>query len=140
MTAARLLNQLGLTNTDILRIIIDSKLSVHTYYAMQRRICLLQSHSAMPLLKHLRTRIRNLLSLQPRHSDYCPNSCICYAGSYATLSECPECQLPRNRTGITFSYVPLIPRLQAFFASPNMRHTMKYRGDDKMPVQVDNTY
>lgn len=138
--AARLLNQLGIANTNICHSIINSKLSVHTYYAMQRHICILQSHSSLPSLKHLRARVLNLLSLKPHDYKYCPNSssCICYAGSYATLSECLKCYLPRNQTGMTFPYVPLVPRLQALFASPNTRQAMRYHY--KLPVKVDDVY
>lgn len=137
LAAARSLNRLGLANSDVFHIIINGKLSIHTYYAMQRRICILDSHSSLPSLKHLRARILNLLSLKPRHFDYCPNSCICYAGSYATLSECPECYLSRDPTGINFSYVPLIPRLRAIFSPPKIQ-AMKYRY--QLPLKVDDTY
>ncbi|KAE9407428.1 hypothetical protein BT96DRAFT_986725 [Gymnopus androsaceus JB14] len=55
--------------------------------------------------------------------DCCINACIAYTKEYTTRELCPYCDEPRSYNGKprnTFTYIPLIPRLQALFENQNM--------------------
>ncbi|KEP49798.1 transposase family Tnp2 protein [Rhizoctonia solani 123E] len=102
---------------------------------MQTRFCLTRSHASLPSLKNLRSRILALCGLKPVVYDCCKNSCVCFAGPFADLDACPECQTPRlNAAGAphkTFSYIPLIPQLRALYCSLQMCKAMRYRHNFK---------
>ncbi|KAI0368212.1 hypothetical protein BV20DRAFT_948689, partial [Pilatotrama ljubarskyi] len=76
-------------------------------------------------------RIASLSGVRPRWYDCCINSCVAFLGECADLDTCPECQEPRRtvtgRPRRFFCYIPLIPRLQALFQSPEIVQCMQYR-------------
>ena len=76
-------------------------------------------------------RIANLARIEPVEYDCCINSCVAYTEKYQSSFRCPICQEPRlsknGRARRKFYYLPLIPRLQAFFQSPRMIEKLYYR-------------
>jgi hypothetical protein len=78
-------------------------------------------------------RMAILSEIVPEWYDCCPGSCIAYTGRYASLDECPCCNQPRRsqtgRARRVFCYLPLIPRLQGFFANPHKIEELSYRHD-----------
>lgn len=72
---------------------------------------------------------RSKLTKQVYHC--CINSCILFAGDYKNHNSCRICselrldnrKKPRN----VFRYLPIIPRIQAFFKSPRMIQKLQYR-------------
>lgn len=86
--------------------------------------------------KHiLRAKARGLAGVKPVQYDCCIGSCVCFAGHYASLEKCPRCNEPRfevdshgtKKPRSQFSYIPLIPRLKAYIASPHIASEMQYR-------------
>ena len=84
----------------------------------------------------LRAKAQSLAGIEPLRFDCCTNSCVCYAGHYASLEKCPRCNESRfegtDSHGIPkpqsqFFYIPLIPRLIAYLGSTTMAHTMQYQ-------------
>ncbi|KAJ7719690.1 hypothetical protein DFH07DRAFT_1067838 [Mycena maculata] len=67
-------------------------------------------------------RIAILARVQPDWYNCCPNSCLAYTGHYADLTHCcfcaEPCFTPTNKPRRLFCYLPVIPRLQAFFSNP----------------------
>lgn len=76
-------------------------------------------------------RLATLSGIQPINYDCCVNSCIAYTDDYSHHIQCPFCNESRYDTGgharRHFSYLPLIPRIQGFFQSPDMIHLLSYR-------------
>ncbi|EKM48295.1 uncharacterized protein PHACADRAFT_64848, partial [Phanerochaete carnosa HHB-10118-sp] len=72
-----------------------------------------------------------LADLKPQQYDCCVDSCIYYAGQHADLQICPYCNQPRfrpnGRPHRQFTYIPLIPRLCAFYQSLSMVEQLQYR-------------
>ena len=73
-----------------------------------------------------------LSGFRPVRYDCCPNSCICYTGPYEKKVSCPECKTARFHPNSTepqryFEYLPIIPRLRALAANPQLAETMRYR-------------
>ncbi|KAF8193127.1 hypothetical protein K438DRAFT_1674711, partial [Mycena galopus ATCC 62051] len=88
--------------------------------------------SYIPTLKVTKARIEFLAAFKPIPYDCCPNSCCCYVGPHAEENKCPYCNEPRFKSNgkarKTFTYVPLIPRLVAYFQNPEVVKQMGYRG------------
>jgi len=61
----------------------------------------------------------------------CINSCCLFAGDLKDSLVCPHCKEARNdgrnRPRRTFAYMPLIPRLLAFFLNPEITQKLMYR-------------
>jgi hypothetical protein len=76
-------------------------------------------------------RIAVLSGVKPVEYDCCIKSCIAYTEKYEFYERCPFCQEPRydtqRRPRRIFSYLPVIPRLQAFFQSPKTIEKLSYR-------------
>jgi len=68
--------------------------------------------------------------LRPDVYDCCANSCMCYTGEFAQLTECSICGKPRldkcRKVQNQFQYIPIIPRLQAIYKDPNMIKLLLY--------------
>ncbi|KAF5337458.1 hypothetical protein D9758_018018 [Tetrapyrgos nigripes] len=98
-----------------------------TPYAFPRH----PSQLPLPKLDGIRSRVTALSSVVPRLFDCCPNSCCAYTGHHADLDTCPYCHEKRFRANgkprKQFTYIPLIPRLQAFTRSTDMVEKMQYR-------------
>ncbi|KAI0039305.1 hypothetical protein FA95DRAFT_1465069, partial [Auriscalpium vulgare] len=73
--------------------------------------------------------------------DCCINSCICYTGPYADLTECPHCHEARRKSNGEprkyFSYMPLIPRLSSLFSNRDHATRMRYRAHEHMQARQD---
>ena len=84
----------------------------------------------------LRAKAQSLAGIEPLRFDCCVDSCVCYAGHYASLEKCPRCGAPRYegfdshgkpKPRAQFFYIPLIPRLIAYLESPTVAQAMQYR-------------
>ena len=76
------------------------------------------------------TLLRNLSELTVQVYDCCPNSCIAYTGPWAQHQSCPHCKSPRLKNGVrqkAYSYIPLIPQLQALYSDPATSKLLRYR-------------
>lgn len=85
----------------------------------------------LPKIDALKSHVAFLAGIKPEIYHCCPNSCCCYVGPHANLQKCPYCEEPRfranGRARKCFTYIPLIPRLQAFAANKSMAEQMQYR-------------
>ena len=76
-------------------------------------------------------RIAILSGIKPVKYDCCIKSCIAYTEKYRSSLRCPICQEPRfsanGQPRRIYYYLPLIPRLQAFFESTEMIKKLSYR-------------
>ncbi|KAJ3871598.1 hypothetical protein F5051DRAFT_307884, partial [Lentinula edodes] len=64
--------------------------------------------------------------------ECCINSCVCYVGPHADRKQCPHCKefcyQPDGKTPCKrFTYVPIIPRLTAYYRSLSMMEKLRYR-------------
>ncbi|KAJ3745232.1 hypothetical protein EV360DRAFT_8035, partial [Lentinula raphanica] len=83
--------------------------------------------------KSTKSQARSLSAFTPRVYDCCMNSCICYVGPHASKTQCPYCHESRYRPNTKtprkrFTYLPIIPRLRAYYRSLAMTEKLKYRG------------
>jgi len=76
-------------------------------------------------------RLASLSGIQPINYDCCINSCIAYTDNYSHHLQCSfcdePCYSPGGRPRRQFSYLPIIPRLQALFESQDMIEMLAYR-------------
>jgi Transposase family tnp2. len=88
----------------------------------------------LPSWKETKSRTAFLSGIDPILYDCCPSSCCCYTGPNASLDKCPHCHMlrynPDGQPKKKFVYIPLIPRLVAFFKNPDLAEKMKYRGHE----------
>ncbi|KAE8211852.1 hypothetical protein CF327_g4425 [Tilletia walkeri] len=66
--------------------------------------------------------------------EMCPSSCVAFLGRHADLDRCPECNRSRytrsrTRPAKLFRYIPLLPRLQAMYGSPDLSERLRYRAE-----------
>ncbi|KAE8222619.1 hypothetical protein CF319_g4216 [Tilletia indica] len=99
------------------------------------------------LARHAKTEIKTLYlagrlveetsGLVPIEVDMCPASCVAFTGPREDMTHCPMCGLARyrdassrrKRTAVkTYSYVPYLPRLRAYFGSKSWSQAMRYWG------------
>jgi len=63
--------------------------------------------------------------------ECCVNSCMCYTGEFAKLTECSICGEPRldkcRKARNRFRYILIIPQLQAMYKDPKMIKLLLYR-------------
>ena len=63
--------------------------------------------------------------------DCCVNSCVAYTTKYEHFTRCRFCNEPRYGKGAraqrTFSYIPIMPQLQAFFQKAEMDTQLAHR-------------
>ena len=76
-------------------------------------------------------RIVLLAGVQPVKYDCCINFCVAYTGKYELYENCPFCHQPRftrdRKVRRSYNYIPLIPRLQAFYQSQGMIRKLSYQ-------------
>ncbi|KAJ2918455.1 hypothetical protein MD484_g1964, partial [Candolleomyces efflorescens] len=82
--------------------------------------------------KAAKARIQFLAGFKPVTYDCCPNSCMAYTGpDYSALESCPFCGTSRynsqKQANKHYTYIPLIPRLRAYFRNPKLKEEMQYR-------------
>ena len=115
------LHSMSRTQFEFFRAGYSDRLEVETEYKMYRLV-------------------ETLSRLTPVKYDCCVDSCVLYAGEFADLDSCPYCQRSRYKTNYTgqtrkrvprqtFSYIPIIPRLQALFHNRKMVETLSYRAE-----------
>lgn len=80
---------------------------------------------------HIDLEITRLANLKVDKYDCCVNSCVAFTGELAGEDTCPTCRHSRfkapNKPHAQYSYISLIPRLQACFASPPVAQQLCYR-------------
>jgi Transposase family tnp2 len=80
--------------------------------------------------KATRSHVAFLASLNPVAYDCCINSCIWYVGPYEDQQSCHYCKEvrygPNHKARKRFIYIPLIPRLVAYFKNHTVIHHMEY--------------
>jgi len=84
-----------------------------------------------PTLDGIQSRVASLAGIEPQFYECCIKSCCAYTGKYKDMTTCPFCKEPRyanKKARKRFTYIPLIPRLQAFAGNKTMAEKMKYRG------------
>ncbi|PSR75102.1 hypothetical protein PHLCEN_2v9325 [Hermanssonia centrifuga] len=110
----RLKSNMGRVNFNLMRLSFNHKMNIDSLFVIKRRIAILSE-------------------FEPKHFDCCLNSCMAYTGKHMALAVCPHCGEDRLAADGTarrqFIYLPLIPRLQAFFQSPDMIQLLSYRTD-----------
>ncbi|KAG2749992.1 hypothetical protein P692DRAFT_201712128 [Suillus brevipes Sb2] len=99
---------------DTMRTAFSHKISIDSEWIILRRLALLSG-------------------IEPRAIDCCVNSCIAYTREHSLREDCPYCNEARfnstRQPRRTFSYLPLIPRLQAFFQNEAMINLLRYRSE-----------
>lgn len=100
-------------------------------------------------LKITKARAEFLAAFKPVAYHCCPKSCLCYVGPHADKDSCDYCKEPRydaqGKPRKTFTYIPLIPRLTAFYSNLSMIDKLRYRAafiSDPTKVQdvMDGTH
>jgi hypothetical protein len=83
--------------------------------------------------KLTKARVEFLAAFKPVPYDCCLNSCCCYTGPHTAATVCPYCQEPRynpeGRPRKRFTYVPLIPRLTAYYQNKSYIELLSYRAN-----------
>jgi hypothetical protein len=94
-----------------------------------------QTMPPLPKLLQLRSCITFLAGFSAQTYDCCPNSCLCYTGPHSSEMSCTYCGLSQHHANgkprKKFTYIPLIPQLQAFCANPKVAATMQYRSESE---------
>ena len=83
-------------------------------------------------LYHMKKLVDKLSGLSAVNYHCCVKSCVAFTGPHASLTACPRCKTPRYCSGgkrprKIFRYIPLIPRLLAFFLNRELNERMRYR-------------
>jgi hypothetical protein len=81
--------------------------------------------------KQVSSRAAFLSGIKPVVYQCCVNSCCCFIGPHEKSQQCPYCDAPRydlcGNPQKSFTYIPLIPRLTAFFQNESLAKKMQYR-------------
>ncbi|KAF5373519.1 hypothetical protein D9757_010483 [Collybiopsis confluens] len=90
-------------------------------------------------------RMHNLSQIEPVWIDMCISSCIAYTKDFESLTSCPICghtRLDNNNIPYRrFCYIPLIPRLKAFFQNESMIKLLLYRFNYKYdPLALSDVF
>jgi len=84
-------------------------------------------------LFRLRQEMTVLSGFEPVNYTCCVRSCCLFAGDLKNNLSCPYCKELKNdsldRPRKTFAYLPLIPRLLAFFLDPESTRNLMYRAN-----------
>ena len=89
------------------------KLNINSHYAITRQLAVLSS-------------------IELSYFDCCPKSCIAYTSDYALSHQCLLCsqtqfwKSPQQKPHWEFCYIPIIPRLQNFFANTKTIEELLY--------------
>ncbi|RXW22118.1 hypothetical protein EST38_g3746 [Candolleomyces aberdarensis] len=112
---------------------IDTHMSDETFEKLEFAF----PESPFQSYKLTKARAEFLAQFKPVPYDCCVASCCCFVGPHAELDTCPYCQEPcfdsQGRPRKQFTYVPMSPRLKAFYESPSaeISKNMRYRGEFK---------
>ncbi|KAI4522785.1 hypothetical protein K525DRAFT_163228, partial [Schizophyllum commune Loenen D] len=88
---------------------------------------------SIPSYKVVKAHVAKLSRFDPVEYDCCVKSCCCFVGPHKDKTHCPFCneqrfddaKKPRRR----YLYLPVIPRLLAYYSSPEMIEKMRYRAE-----------
>jgi hypothetical protein len=84
-------------------------------------------------LKVMRKEMRILSELDAKLYDCCKDSCCAFVGPHKDKDRCPYCQSNRydssGKSINQYEYIPLIPRLQAMYASKKSAQRRRYRAE-----------
>jgi len=87
-----------------------------------------------------RSHVQYLSRFKPIEFACCINSCICYAGLYAELEECPKCKTScldgSGQARRTFSYMSLIPRLHTLVSNCTYATRLQYHADEHAKTRM----
>jgi hypothetical protein len=79
----------------------------------------------------MKKKLQHFSGLEEECYDCCIDSCMLFAGPFADLDACKICSEPhrdnRGKPRNVFRYLPIIPRLQAFFQSQRIIDMLHYR-------------
>ncbi|PVF91125.1 hypothetical protein CPB86DRAFT_720041, partial [Serendipita vermifera] len=120
------------------RDLLDMQLLAHNIRHNQSRASLtelgdiLAAHNvpiSSPYL--MKKKLEDFSGLTAKVYHCCINSCVCFTGPLSSEQKCPVCEQPRldshQQPRKKFMYLPLIPRLQSFFKSPELIDQLTYR-------------
>ena len=87
--------------------------------------------------------VEKLSDLHTKAIHMCKNSCCAFDGPFAERDHCPFYKhARRNGKGMPYKIfrpIPLVPRLQALYANPDMAQAMRYRANYHEPdAQEEN--
>lgn len=84
-------------------------------------------------LYQMKKRLEELSELMAESYDCCTKSCVAFTGPHAKLKACPRCRKPcyhqNGQPMKTYRYIPLIPRLVAYFLNRELNERMRYRSE-----------
>jgi hypothetical protein len=87
------------------------------------------NHLSSPYV--MKRKLQTFSNLVEERYDCCIDSCMAFTGPYKDLDKCKICDEPRydnrGKARNIFRYLPLIPRLQVFFASDRIMDMLQYR-------------
>ncbi|KAG8940966.1 hypothetical protein FRC04_004857 [Tulasnella sp. 424] len=96
----------------------------------------------VPSLKVLRRLMKEVSGIEPKMTDCCRQSCICYTSDLAELQVCPICGLDRylsdGSPGNQMLHIPLAPQLAARFAGYRSARAMRYRSEHERDYLNDS--
>ncbi|KAJ2920000.1 hypothetical protein MD484_g408, partial [Candolleomyces efflorescens] len=121
---------------------VETHMSDETYAKLEFAF----PESSFQSFKLTKSRAAFLAQFKPVPYDCCVESCCCFVGPHADLDACPYCQEPRydrqGRPRKRFTYVPLIPRLKAFYETPStdIAKNMQYRAEFKSEEGIIQDY
>ncbi|KAF8262452.1 hypothetical protein EI94DRAFT_1602204, partial [Lactarius quietus] len=112
------------------------KISTYMLDAAWKKACYaFQIMPPLPLLQKPHSHVTFLAGFSAEIYDCCPNSCLCYTGPHSSAMSCTYCGLSRYHSNgkpcKMFSYLPLIPQLQAFCTNTKLVTMMQYRSQSK---------
>lgn len=90
-------------------------------------------------------RLALLSGIEPQNIDCCIKSCIAFTRGYTDLEQCPFCgehhYTSSGQARRKFSYLPIIPRLQAYFQNEAKVQLLLYRHHFKpCPGTITNIF
>ena len=84
----------------------------------------------LPPLLQLCSHVTFLAGFSAQIYDCCPNSCLCYTGPHSSTMSCMYCMFSwyhsNGKPHKKFTYLPLIPWLQAFCTNTKLMTLMQY--------------
>ncbi|KAI6014251.1 hypothetical protein BKA83DRAFT_4465892 [Pisolithus microcarpus] len=110
------------------------KVCSHMTQKTFNKLCYAFPLAGMCSWKETESWVAFLAGVQPQVLDCCPNSCLCFIGPNAKLTDCPHCGTSHwdgdGNAHHKFIYVPLIPCLAALYRNPETASKMRYHAHD----------
>ncbi|KAL1740479.1 hypothetical protein HDZ31DRAFT_47431, partial [Schizophyllum fasciatum] len=101
--------------------------------ASYRQLAYVFTKIDIPSYKVVKARAAQLSNFEPVAYDCCINSCCCFTGPHKDKTTCPFCHQQRfdsdKQPRRHYFYLPLIPRLLAYYTNVDMIDRMRYRSD-----------